>query len=153
IENYNLMYTLRQYPVLGEGYGNGYWEIVPLPPMGYPLERYCPHNSLLGLWVFSGLIGYTMMTALWAGGVFFGVRALSAAKVPVDRAAALLGFGTVLIYLVQCWGDIGLGSWTGVFITAAGIAVSGKLAVTTGAWPAKEASTAAKQVAPRVAAV
>jgi hypothetical protein len=139
IENYNLMYTLKQYPILGTGYGNGYWEIVPLPPMGYPLERYCPHNSLLGLWVYSGLIGYTMMTLLWAAGVFFGMRALSAAKAPIDRAAALLGFGTVLIYLVQCWGDIGLGSWTGVFITSAGIAVAGKLAVATGAWSAERA--------------
>lgn len=141
IENYDLIYTIRQFPILGAGYGNGYWEVVSLPPMGYPLERYCPHNSLLGLWAFSGYFGYMAMTLLWCAGVFFAIRALNAAKRPIDRAAALMGFGSVLTYLIQCWGDIGLGSWTGVYIAAAGIAVAGKLAVATGAWPSKQGST------------
>jgi hypothetical protein len=138
IENYDLIYTIRQYPILGTGYGNGYWEMIPLPPMGYPLERYIPHNSLLGLWVYGGIFGYAAITLLWVGGVYFGLRAYRASKKPDERTAALMSFGAVIIYTVQCWGDMGLGSWIGVFTTAPALVVAGKLAVATGAWPVQQ---------------
>jgi hypothetical protein len=49
----------------------------------------------------------------------------------------LVSFGAVLIYMVQSWGDLGLGSPIGVFVIAAAIAVAGKLAVSTGQWTTK----------------
>ena len=75
IENYDLMCTIRQNPLIGVGYGNPYLEVVALLPMGYDLEPYIPHNSILGLWAYSGCIGFTSMTLLWSAGVFFGARA------------------------------------------------------------------------------
>jgi hypothetical protein len=145
IENFDLISTIRQFSVAGTGYGNGYLNVVQLPELGYPLERYIPHNSILGLWAYCGYFGYTMMTLLWVGGVYFGVRAYHMARRPVDRTAALMTFGTVLIYMVQCWGDMGLGSWTGVFTMAPALAVAGKLAVAVGAWGEKAASPAAQR--------
>jgi len=145
IENYDIIYTLKQYPVLGSGYGIPYWEMIPLPPLGYALERYAPHNSILGLWCYSGYFGYTAMTLLWAAGVYFGMRAYHVAKEPAFRAAALVSFGSVLIYLIQCFGDMGLGSWIGVFTVAPSVAMAGKLCVAAGAWPAK--APAARQAA------
>src|SRR5262249_25006207 len=56
IENFDIIFTIKQYWLLGAGYGNGYWEVWPLPPIDYSLERYLPHNSLLGLWCFCGVI-------------------------------------------------------------------------------------------------
>jgi hypothetical protein len=135
MENYDILFTIRQYWILGTGYGNGYWEIVPLPAIDYTLERYLPHNSLLGMWCYCGVIGYTAITLLWGAGVYFAMRAYFASKKPTDRVAALTGLGSVLVYMVQCYGDIGLGGWTGVFAVGAGLAVSGKLAVSVGAWP------------------
>src|SRR6266545_157657 len=152
IENYDLIYTIRQHPILGTGYGNGYWEIIPLPPMSYPLERYCPHNSLLGLWVYAGYFGYTAMTLLWVAGVYFGLRAYHASKLPSDRAAAFMSFGAVLIYSIQCWGDMGLGSWIGVFTVAPALSIAGKLAVATGAWPSGQRSRAPSTAKAPVAA-
>jgi hypothetical protein len=137
IENYDIIFTLKQYPVLGSGYGIPYWEVIPLPPLGYALERYAPHNSILGLWAYAGFFGYTAMTLLWAAGVYFGMRAYHVAKDPAFKAAALVSFGSVLIYLVQCFGDMGLGSWTGVFTVAPSVALAGKLCVAAGGWPAK----------------
>jgi hypothetical protein len=147
-ENNNLIYTIKGYPIFGSGYGVPYWEIIPMPYMGYDLERFCPHNSILGLWAYCGIIGYSAMTLLWAAGVYFGMRSYHNSKKPEDRAAALMTFGSVLIYMIQCWGDMGLGSWVGVFTVAPGIAMAGKLAVSLGAWPAKQTSKAGAETVP-----
>jgi hypothetical protein len=134
LENFNLIQTLRAHPILGAGYGHQYDEIVIMPAVDYSLERYLPHNSILGLWAFCGPLGYMTLTLLWAAGVYFSMRAYHAAKVPHERAAGLVCFGAVLIYLVQCWGDLGLATWGGIFTAAPAIAVGGKLATATGAW-------------------
>lgn len=134
IENYDLISTIRENPIFGTGYGHGYHEVVQLPPVDYSLELYCPHNSILGLWGYCGYFGYAAMTLLWVVGAYFAMRGYYTARNPNDRAAALSSFGVVLVYLVQCWGDLGLGAWTGVFLMAPAIASAGKLAAATGAW-------------------
>jgi hypothetical protein len=150
IENYDILFTIKQYWLVGTGYGNPYWEVMPLPAIDYSLEKYLPHNSVLGLWFYAGFIGYTAFTLLWGAGVWFAIRSYHASKKPTDRVAALACTGSVLIYMVQCWGDVGLGAWTGVFIVGAALAVAGKLAVAVEVWPSKKV---AKKPAPaRVAA-
>jgi hypothetical protein len=148
IENFNLIQTVKMNPILGSGYGHAYHEVVPLPPVGYSLEYYAPHNAILGLWAFAGPFGYTALTLLWVAGVFFAMRAYHAAKEPAVRAGALVCFAAVPIYLIQCWGDLGLGTWIGVFITAPAIAMAGKLAVASGAWGAKKAADDVKTEPP-----
>ncbi|HVW26962.1 MAG TPA: O-antigen ligase family protein [Polyangiaceae bacterium] len=134
LENFNLIQTVRAHPILGAGYGHQYDEVVMMPAVDYSLERYLPHNSILGLWAFCGPLGYAALTLLWAGGVYFSMRAYHAAKQPHLRATGLVCFGAVLIYLVQCWGDLGLATWTGIFTVAPAIAMGGKLATATEAW-------------------
>jgi hypothetical protein len=134
LENYNLIFTVRQSPIFGYGYGRKYIEAIPMPAVDYSLEYYCPHNSLLGLWAFAGYIGFTAITLMWGAGVYFAMRAYHAAKEPMDRVAATVCVGAVLVYLVQAFGDIGLGSFTGVYIVAPALAIAGKLAVETGMW-------------------
>src|SRR6185369_18002177 len=48
VENYDLLYTIRQFPIFGAGYGHGFWEVMPLPAVDYQLELFIPHNSVLG---------------------------------------------------------------------------------------------------------
>jgi hypothetical protein len=135
IENFNLVATLRENPVLGTGYGHGFIEFIPLPPVDYALERFVPHNSILGLWAYCGYFGYTAMTLLWVAGIYFAIRAYNFATDPAQKAAALVALAAVPIYYLQCYGDMGLGSWTGVFMMGAGLAMAGQLAVAAGTWP------------------
>lgn len=134
LENFNLVMTMREHLVLGTGYGHPYQEYVIMPHVDYSLEHYVPHNSILGLWAFCGLVGYAGLTLFWSGGVYFAMRAYYAAKNGQDRAAALVSFGAVLAWLVMCFGDLGLNLWTGVFTAAPAFAISGKLAVSNGEW-------------------
>jgi O-antigen ligase len=137
-ENYDLVYTIRQNPIFGTGYGHPFWEVITLPEINYTLELYCPHNSILGLWAFAGYFGFTAMTLFWVVGVYFGLRAYHASTRPIDRAAAMTSFGSVCVYLVHSFGDLGLGCFTGVFTVAPAIAVAGKLAVAAGEWGVKK---------------
>lgn len=156
IENYDLIYTIRANPVFGTGYGHGFIEVQPLPAVDYVLERFIPHNSILGLWTYTGYIGYTCMTLIWVAGAYFAMRAYHAAKVPAEKVAALACFGPIPIYYIQCYGDMGLGSVGGVFMLASSISVAGKLAVSTGAWPvtapARRAAAAVRPPSERPAA-
>ena len=135
-ENYDLVYTLRQHPLFGVGYGHGYDEYVKLPDVStqYSLERFAPHNSILGLWAYGGIVGFTALWMVLVAGLFFGARAYRKASRRRDRAAILGATVAIVVYLVHCYGDLGLGTWVGVFTVAPALAVVGQLAVATGAW-------------------
>ena len=137
LENYDLFFTLRHNPVLGTGYGHGYVEVVSLPDVSsaYALYRFLPHNSILGLWAFGGLVGFTALWAMIVVGLFLAARAYRHAVTVDDRTVALTAVSIIVVYLVYCYGDLGLGTWVSVFTVAPAFAIASKLAVTTGAWP------------------
>ncbi|MEP7051082.1 MAG: O-antigen ligase family protein [Pseudomonadota bacterium] len=137
LENYNLITTMRHNLVFGTGLGHPYEQAVAMPAVDYTLERYVPHNSILGLWAYYGYVGYAGLTLLWAGGVYFAMRAYHGAKTGEARAGALFCFGAVVVWFMQCWGDLGLGVWVGIFTVAPSLAMAGKLAVATGEWTPK----------------
>jgi O-Antigen ligase len=144
-ENYDLFVTLKQGPLLGTGYGHGYVEAVKLPDISqaYALYRFIPHNSILGLWAYGGIVGFTALWSVLVVGVFLAARSSRFATTPEARAAAAASTATIAVYLVHCYGDMGLGTWTSVFTVAPAFAVTGQLATETGAWPRKA------RVAPR----
>jgi hypothetical protein len=150
LENFNLVFTLRNFPLTGVGYGNGFWEMWPMPPVDYSLERYVPHDSILGLYCYGGYVGYLGITSLWVGGIYFAIRAYHSCKEPLQKAAALTSFGAVLVYYLQCFGDMGLGSWTGVYLVGPSLAIASKLTVGAGAW--ERGSTAGRAARPGLGA-
>jgi len=139
LENYNLFYTLRHNPVFGTGYGHGYDEIIGLPDVSssYALYRFLPHNSILGLWAYGGFVGFTALWTMLVVGIFLAARAYRHATTVDDQTAALTAVSVIVVYLVYCYGDLGLGTWASVFIVAPAFAIASKLAVSTGAWPSR----------------
>jgi hypothetical protein len=138
IENFNLLWTLRDHPLVGTGFGHEYVEKVKAVDISsiFPQYRYVPHNSVLGLLAFGGALGLTGIFLTLAVGVFLAARAHRFARTPADRAAALTVIAAVIVYLGQAYGDMGLVSWTGTFLLAPARAVASRLATATGAWPA-----------------
>ncbi len=145
LENYDLFFTLKSSPVLGVGYGHPYLDEIQLPDVTqyYKLEHFIPHNSILGLWAYGGLIGFSLLWTFMVVGAFFAARSYKLATRPIDRVAALASTLMFVIYLAHCYGDLGLGTWASVFLMAAALSVVGKLALTTGAWPSKRKAVAA----------
>src|SRR5690606_31658915 len=76
IENYNLIVTARQKPILGSGLGHEYIEQVVAYDISAAFEayRYVPHNSVLWLLGAGGLVGFSAIWALLLTGAFLAVR-------------------------------------------------------------------------------
>jgi hypothetical protein len=137
MENYNLAWTLRDNPLLGSGFGHPYEEVIHLPDISgaYSLYRFVPHNSVLAAFAYGGIVGFIGMWLILPLGVFFAVRAYRFSTTPRERTTALTTVGIIVAYFVHCYGDMGLGTWTSVFTVAPALALVGKQAVATGAWP------------------
>jgi hypothetical protein len=140
LENYNLLYTLRENPIIGTGFGQPFAEVVTTPDISFFKEYlYMPHNSVLGLWCFTGLLGFTGLFVAPVMGAFCAARSYRWGRVPDERAAAFTALGLILIYLIQCYGDIGFSARHSILLVGPALAVAGQLAVSTGAWCARPA--------------
>jgi O-antigen ligase len=138
-ENWNLVFTVADHPVLGSGFGHEYAERWKLPDISgsYRQYRFMPHNSVLGLWASVGVVGFCLIWTLVVAGVFLAARSYRCAVQPGHKALALAALGITVAYVNQCYGDIGINAWAGVFVLVPALVSVGKLAVVTGAWPAR----------------
>lgn len=138
IENYNLIYTFGLHPVMGSGFGHPFQEAVKNDNLAafkeYP---YMPHNSILGLWAFVG-IGFYGLWMAYIVSVFLAARSFYCTRAPEIRAAAVSAIGFLVIYMLHCWGDIGFSENKGIFLVGLSLGLSGQIAVTTGAWRARQ---------------
>ncbi|WP_205520097.1 exopolysaccharide repeat unit polymerase [Pyxidicoccus caerfyrddinensis] len=137
IENLDLIATWAQFPLLGTGYGHEFLLPVPLPDIAFvfPQYRFHPHDSLLGLFAFGGMLGYTGVWLYLVVTVYMAVRAYHRSPVSEDRACALIIVGIVAAYINQVFGDMGIISYICTFHISVCVAMAGKLAVLSGAWP------------------
>lgn len=141
LENMDLIVSLQSSPFFGLGYGHHYIGPIVIQDV-YAQEHFLPHNSILGVWAFGGIFGFTLNWMFLAVGAFVACRTYKFARRAIDRVAALSLLQMLMIYMDQCFGDIGLGATTGVLLVSVGLAMVGKLALTTGAWPAKVTTNA-----------
>jgi hypothetical protein len=141
IENWNLAMSMREHPLLGIGLGGQYTEFAHGDDISSVFTEYraWPHNSVLGLLLFAGPFGFTAMWALAALAVFLAVRSHRRSGVPDDRVAALGCVAAVIACAVLAFGDTGAHFVQYRALLALAVAVSAKLAVATGAWPARTA--------------
>jgi hypothetical protein len=139
LENTGLVITLRMNP-LGTGFGHEYVEVSPAFSQGmqafFEQYRYIPHNALLGLVAFTGLLLFPLIWLIVPVGAFLAARASLFARQPRDRLLAMTAFATPFVYSVQAFGDMGLQSPPCNVLLAAGLAAAGRLVVASGAWGA-----------------
>jgi O-antigen ligase len=138
LENYDLVYTYEQRPVLGSGFGHPFQEVIKLPDIttAYELEPYVPHNSVLGLWAYGGLLGFALLWAMFPVGLLFTARCYRWARTPLERVTALGAASVQVAYLMEGYGDLGFGAWGPVFTMATAYALVGKICIANGAWGA-----------------
>src|SRR5262249_15092395 len=93
--------------------------------------NYMPHNSMLGLWCFTGWIGFSM---LWTGlivGILYAARGYNFGR-PEQRVVALTALSFIAIYLVQCWGDLGFSERHSIFLIGPALGAAGQIALASG---------------------
>jgi hypothetical protein len=128
----NLLYTLSVAgnPLLGTGWGIPYQKVTSLYANFETWWQYgyLPHNSLLGVAVFGGMVGLTGIWLVVPAAAFLGTRGYRGARGPVERAAAMSAVCILPAYAAQCYGDIGFQSFTGGLILGVALGAAGRLA-------------------------
>ena len=130
IENYNLIFTMNQQGrILGTGFGHEYIEAVRADDISqaFALYRYIPHNSVLWLWSFGGLIGFTALWMVYPLLAYFGARGYHGSLDPIERAAGLTTLAGAMTLMAQNWGDMGLQSYTSLTVFGICYSVAAKL--------------------------
>jgi O-antigen ligase len=79
VENINISHTLRQAPLTGVGFGHPFHIIVPMPDISFfEWWQYIPHNSILWIWIETGVFGFFAMAFLIGAAIVRGVRVVRA---------------------------------------------------------------------------
>lgn len=136
-ENDGLIFTLASNGALGTGFGKEYIETdTSLSARAFTQYRFIPHNSLLAVLAFTGMLGFTGIFWPVALSVFLNGRVCRVPSVaPAVRAAAAVGVAVVAVCSSQMYGDMGFFSRTTLTILATALATAGRLSAWSGAWP------------------
>lgn len=98
IENFNLEYTIHRHPLTGVGFGKTYEVIIPLPDISFfTWWNYLPHNSILWIWLKSGIGGFLSLLLLVSIAISQGARVVRRMPNGELKAIAL----TAALYLVM----------------------------------------------------
>jgi hypothetical protein len=133
IENENLIYTLRQSPVLVSGFGHEYQYSPNNPPVDlgdlFKNYRLIAHNGVLWIWSLAGVVGFTLLWMVYPLGGTLALRGYRAAQSPLERSAALGSLGAIVVCIFQIWGDQGFNSYITLVTFAVAFAIAARLAV------------------------
>ncbi len=129
VENENLMATLNDFPLLGQGFGHEYKELEKHGDISefMPLYKYVPHNSVLWLWTVGGLVGFALLWMGYVVAAYLAARAYRFAENPVERASTLACVGMVAICISNDWGDVGAQSNLRIVMFAVAFAVGARV--------------------------
>ncbi len=108
IENFNLAYTVRLYPVGGIGFGTKYYQPLELVKINYALRDYMAHNNILWLLVKVGGVGFLLF---WLFINIFGARGamiVSHLQNPYLKAVGIMIIVAVINQLVAAYFDLHL---------------------------------------------
>lgn len=98
IENVNSSFTIHQKPLTGVGFGQKFYLLVPLPDISFFIWwEYITHNSIIWIWMKTGVGGFFAMLYLIGTAVTVGVRVLW--RLPRNQLSAIAM--TMLLYIVM----------------------------------------------------
>jgi O-antigen ligase len=109
LENINTKFTITQRPLTGVGFGNKFYIIVPMPDISFFIWwEYITHNSILWMWIQTGVGGFVSMLFLIGMAVIVGVRALWRMPGGDLSAFALMAILYIIMHFIFAYVDM---SW------------------------------------------
>jgi O-antigen ligase len=133
IENENLIYTLRQSPVITTGFGHEYQYSPNNPPVDlgelFKNFRLIAHNGVLWIWSLAGVVGFTLLWMIYPLASTLALRGYRAAQTPLERSAALGSLAAVVVCVIQIWGDQGFNSYMTLVTFGVAFAIATRLSV------------------------
>ena len=118
----------------------------------FELWQYVPHNSILGLLAFTGVLGFAGFWMLLPVAVYLNARVAKLAADPVARLVALIGAAQLIVCVNQFYGDMGIFFFKPMYVVGVSCAIAMRLPVLTGVLNTASAAPA-KAVGARRSAV
>ena len=92
------MFTIRQHPLTGVGFGKKFYIIFPLADISFfEFWEYITHNSILWIWVKTGVLGFIALLAMVGYTIMEGIRVTFALQ---DRDLKTVGL-TLTLFVVM----------------------------------------------------
>lgn len=110
LENINTMATIKSAPLTGVGFGNKFLVVVSMADIStFVWWEYITHNSIMWIWIKTGVGGFASMVALMGLGLMLGGQAIW--RLPADELGAIALGSTLylLMHLVFAYVDM---SWS-----------------------------------------
>jgi O-antigen ligase len=111
IENINTQFTIQQAPLTGVGFGRKFSILVPMPDISFfEWWEYITHNSILWIWMKTGVLGFLSLLLLIGTSVVTGVRAFARMPSGELQAITLSAVLYLVMHFVYAYVDM---SWDG----------------------------------------
>ncbi len=85
---------------------------------------FLPHNSMVGLWSFTGLIGFSGIFSTVVVAMFLAARAHARSLTAEQAIASAAAIGCLCAYIVHLWADIGFTEAPTIFLVAIAMAIA-----------------------------
>jgi hypothetical protein len=126
--------------LMGTGWGRPYvYLTLKYDISTFELWRYVPHNSLLGLLAFTGILGFAGFWLPFPTAMFLNARVARLAEDPRVRRVALVGAAQMLVSANQLYGDMGIHFPRPMIALAVSYAIALRLPRVAGVWDAPPA--------------
>lgn len=111
VENFDLIYTVKQNPLIGLGFGKAYAEPIPLTTV-FPgilaadmYYAYVPHNTIYWVWMRLGAIGFLVFWYLIGAIIVRGCLIVRELKDRYLQLIAMYVVGVVAMEIIVAFGD------------------------------------------------
>ncbi len=137
MENLGLIATISRHGFwLGSGWGHKYVEVSSRYQIYFfELWPYVPHNSVLGLFAYTGYLGFMGYWMMFPMAAFFHARVARNAVRPLDAYMGSAGVMQIVACANQWYGDMGSFSPVTMYTLATTVALALRLPVASGVWP------------------
>jgi hypothetical protein len=153
VENLGLIATgLANNRLFGPGWGQPYIEVANWYTIAdfFPLWKYVPHNSILGLLAYTGLLGFAGFWLAYPVSMFLNARLARLGSTPYLRQLGTIAALDLVICGYQMYGDMGTYYARPMYLLGFSYAISMRLPVEGGVWPRRRAKLDAARQPGRV---
>lgn len=111
IENNDLIYTVKQNPLIGFGFGKPFLQPIPLTSIypdvlaADPVYNYVPHNTIYWIWMRLGAIGFFALWYLFGTIIVRGCLIARQLKDPYLQLVAIYIIGVTFMEVIVAFAD------------------------------------------------
>jgi O-antigen ligase len=150
-ENLGLIATVKQANAFtGTGWGHGYIELTNKYSIAGAMELwpYIPHNSVLGLLAYTGILGFAGVWLAFPTAVFLNARLAKLGGTVPLRNVGFVASSAMIVCGNQMYGDMGIFSLRTMYLLATTYAVALRMPMVAGTWVTPKARPVEPQPEP-----